>query len=83
MAFQEALTARLNLHPAHVVPMAGHECQTSVNTLSVSLNAKTRGSNIKHYCKSDDFRARFKVAKWRVFCHPARFKSIAARIKKV
>ena len=39
--------------------------------------------NIQHDCKSDDFRARFKVAKWRVFCHwawlqisPARFKLV-------
>ena len=26
-------------------------------------------SNVHHYCKSDDFRARFKVAKWGVVCH--------------
>ena len=25
--------------------------------------------NIQHYCKTDDFRAGFELAKWRVFCH--------------
>ena len=38
MAFLPALTASLTLHPTHAVPMAGHECQTGVNAMSVSLN---------------------------------------------
>jgi hypothetical protein len=28
-------------------------------------------THIKHDCKSDDFRAGFKVAKWGMFCHPS------------
>ena len=40
-------------------------------------------TNIQHDCKSDDFRAGFKVAEWGMFCHsktlqisPTRFKQI-------
>ena len=44
---------------------------------------RKRKSNVHHYCKSDDFRARFEVAEWGVFFHyktlqisPARFKQV-------
>jgi hypothetical protein len=30
-----------------------------------------RKTHIKHDCKSDDFRAGFKVAKWGMFCYPS------------
>jgi hypothetical protein len=33
------------------------------------ITERKRETNIKHYCKSDDFRAGFEVAKWRVFYH--------------
>ena len=42
-----------------------------------------RETNVHHYCKSDDFRAYFKVAEWRMFYHlrtlqinPARFNRV-------
>ena len=34
--------------------------------LCVSLNAKTRGTEIQHYCKSDDVWTGFKIAEWRL-----------------
>ena len=39
--------------------------------------------NIQHDCKSDDFRARFKVAKWGVVCHSAWLQISPARLKQV
>ena len=33
------------------------------------ITERKRKSNVHHYCKSDDFRAGFKVAEWRMFCH--------------
>jgi len=51
--------------------------------LRVSLNAKTREADIQHYCKLDDFWASFKVAKWRMFCHPKMLQSSPARFKYV
>jgi hypothetical protein len=33
------------------------------------ITKRKRKSNIHHYCKSDDFRAGFKVAEWGMFCH--------------
>ena len=36
---------------------------------SLHITKRKRKSNIQHYCKSDDFRAGFEVAKWRMFCH--------------
>jgi hypothetical protein len=35
------------------------------------ITERKRKTNIQHDCKSDDFRAGFEVAKWRVFCHSA------------
>ena len=40
-------------------------------------------TNIQHYCKSDDFRAGFEVAKWRMFCHPRTLQISPARFKQV
>ena len=40
-------------------------------------------TNIQHYCKSDDFRAGFKVAKWGTFCHSAWLQISPARFKQV
>jgi hypothetical protein len=42
-----------------------------------------RKSIVHHYCKSDDFRARFELAKWGVFCHLARLQRCPARFKQV
>jgi hypothetical protein len=42
-----------------------------------------RKSNVQHDCKSNDFRAGFKVAKWRVFCHSAWSQISPARFKQV
>ena len=39
--------------------------------------------NIQHDCKSDGFRASFKVAKWRMFDHPNMLQISPARFKKV
>jgi hypothetical protein len=38
------------------------------------ITERKRKTNIHHYCKSDDFRAGFKIAKWRMFCHWKIFK---------
>ena len=46
------------------------------------MNLK-RKSNVQHYCKSDDFRAGFKVAKWGMFCHSAWLQISPARFKQV
>ena len=40
-------------------------------------------TNIHHYGKSDDFRARLKVAKWRMLCHSAWLQISPARLKQV
>ena len=47
------------------------------------ITERKRETNIKHYCKSDDFRAGFEVAEWGVFCNlgwlqisPALFKQV-------
>jgi len=40
-------------------------------------------TNIQHYRKLDNFRAGFKVAKWRMFCHSAWLKISPARFKQV
>ena len=45
------------------------------------ITERKRKSNVQHYCKSDDFRARFKVAEWRVFCHSAWLQINPARLK--
>jgi hypothetical protein len=54
------------------------------------ITERKRKSNVQHYCKSDDFRASFKVAKWRMFCHsawlqisPARFKQVLSDLGRV
>ena len=47
------------------------------------ITKRKRKSNIHHYCKSDDFRAGFKVAKWGVFCHWPRLQISPARFKQV
>jgi hypothetical protein len=44
---------------------------------------RKRKSNVHHYCKSDDFRAGFKIAEWRVFCHSAWLQISPARFKQV
>jgi len=36
-------------------------------------------TDIQHYCKSDDVRTGFKVAKRRLFCHPKTLSSSPAR----
>ena len=36
---------------------------------ALHITKKKRETNIHHYCKSDDFRAGFKVAEWGIFCH--------------
>ena len=33
------------------------------------ITKRKRETNIHHYCKSDDFRAGFKVAEWGILCH--------------
>jgi hypothetical protein len=33
------------------------------------ITERKRETNVHHYCKSDDFRAGFEVAKWGTFCH--------------
>ena len=84
MAFLPALTASLTLHPTHAVPMAGHECQTGVNTLSVSLNAKkTRETDLQHYCRSDDVRTGFQIAEWGLFDNPKMLQSSPTSFKLV
>ena len=35
----------------------------------LNITKRKLETNIVHYCKSDDFRAGFKVAKWGMFCH--------------
>ena len=35
----------------------------------LNITERKRKSNLKHYCKSDDFRAGFEVAEWGMFCH--------------
>ena len=47
------------------------------------ITERKRKSNVHHYCKSDDFRAGFEVAKWRVFCHSAWLQISPARFKQV
>jgi hypothetical protein len=47
------------------------------------ITERKRETNVHHYCKSDDFRAGFKVAKWRVFCHSAWLQISPARFKQV
>ena len=36
------------------------------------ITERKRETNVHHYCKSDDFRAYFKVAEWRMFYHQTR-----------
>ena len=33
------------------------------------ITERKRKTNVQHDCKSDDLRAGFKVAEWRVFCN--------------
>jgi hypothetical protein len=47
------------------------------------ITKRKRKSNVHHYCKSDDFRAGFKVAKWGTFCHSAWLQISPARFKQV
>ena len=47
------------------------------------VTERKRKSNVQHYYKSDDFRAGFKVAKWRMFCHSAWLQISPARFKQV
>ena len=47
------------------------------------ITKRKRKSNVHHYCKSDDFRAGFKVAKWGMFCHSAWLQISPARFKQV
>ena len=51
----------------------------------LNITERKRETNIKHYCKSDDFRAGFEVAELGVFCHsktlqisPALFKLVCS-----
>ena len=43
------------------------------------ISERKRKTNAQHDCKSDDFRASFKVAEWRVFCHPKTLQISTAR----
>jgi hypothetical protein len=36
---------------------------------ALQITEQKRKSNVQHYCKSDDFRAGFKVAEWEMFYH--------------
>ena len=47
------------------------------------ITERKRETNVHHYCKSDDLRAGFKVAKWRVFCQSAWLQISPARFKQV
>ena len=47
------------------------------------ITERKRKSNVHHYCKSDDLRAGFKVAKWEMFCHSAWLQISPARFKQV
>ena len=47
------------------------------------ITERKRKSNIHHYCKSDDFRASFKVAEWGMFCHSKTLQISPARFKQV
>ena len=49
----------------------------------LNITERKRKSNIHHYCKSDDFRAGFKVAEWRRFCHPAWYKVALTALSKL
>ena len=42
-----------------------------------------RKSSVHHYCKTNDFRAGFKVAEWRMFCHSAWSQISPAHFKQV
>ena len=55
---------------------------TSLLKKVLHITERKRKSNIQHYCKSDDFRARFKVAKWAGFCHPVTLGARPARINR-
>ena len=47
------------------------------------ITKRKRKSNVHHYCKTDDFRAGFEVAKWGTFCHSAWLQISPARFKQV
>ena len=47
------------------------------------ITERKREANVRHYCKSDDFRAGSEVAKWRMFCHSAWLQISPARFKQV
>ena len=47
---------------------------------ALHITERKRGSNIQHYCKSDDVWTGFKVAKRRLFCHPKMLQSSPARL---
>ena len=47
------------------------------------ITERKRKSNVHHDCKSDDFRAGFKVAEWGMFCHSERLQITPARFKQV
>ena len=38
------------------------------------ITERKRKSNVQHDCKSDDFRAGFEVAKWKIFVIQKRYK---------
>jgi len=38
--------------------------------LHLHITERKRKSNVHHCCKTNDFRTGFKVAEWRMFCHP-------------
>ena len=47
------------------------------------ITERKRKSNVQHDCKSYDFRARFEVAKWGVFCHSKTLQISPALFKQV
>ena len=50
---------------------------------SLYITERKRKSNVHHYCKSNDFRAGFEVAEWRMFFHSAWLQISPARFKQV
>jgi hypothetical protein len=52
--------------------------------LCVSLNAKkTRETDLQHYCRSDDVRAGFQIAKWGLFDNPKMLQSSPERLRRI
>ena len=52
-------------------------------TKALHITKRKRETNIQHHRQANDFRAGFKVAKWRVFCHSAWLQISPARFKQV